>query len=298
MTFFIAAFSVETHSFGGDGMKIRDEFATPKLFVNFCSSILIEEPKDKFGKVMDINMETADGLQIPLIIGKVRKLSDGNAVDIVFSPNVISHSNHHRYFKQQIIELGLQWLEQETELKFEKKNVKENETCKYIGGLGENKDIPVLFYIDEEMIRPPDERIQKHDNKSQNKNNVQKEGFLSSTKSLLTQLEKEKDELLSSGTETRLPFQEVAKKPMIEEVGVASNDDIYKAAKNAVSVSMIPFVFSTSIHVETCSLKRIRQLRVQIKNIPYNKLRNHQLNWSIKSLWMYINALIVILDHH
>lgn len=250
----IAAFFIETNSFGGDGLKIRDESVDSqkkKLFVNFCSSALIEDPKDKSGKVIDLNMETADGLQIPLIIGKVRKIdAEVNAVDIVMSPKVIELCGRQRYFKQQLIELGLDWLQQESDLKFDKKNTKEDDKYKYRGGLGEEKDIPVLFHIDEDMLQPPNEK----DGIPSSTSNDKKRGeLLSSTKSLLAHLQKEKEGPEPTLTETQLPFQQSSeqpnkKKPIIQEVLAETSynqireDHSFKTGGKSVSVSYCAYL--------------------------------------------------------
>lgn len=222
----IAGFFVETESFGGDGVKIRDasdkSMQKKKLYVNFCGSQLIEEPKDKNGKAVDVGRETADGLQIPLIIGKVRKFEDvGNVVDIIMSPKVMDLCNRQRYFKQQIIDLGLEWLAQETELKFDSKNTKEDANCLYKGGLGDTKDIPVLFHVDEDMMQPPEDKPATN-SKPISKSKDKKEELLSSTKSLLAQLSKEAVEPEPVLMEAKLPFQQAeksSKKPVIQEIG-------------------------------------------------------------------------------
>jgi hypothetical protein len=169
------------------------------------------------------------------------------------SPKVMEVCSRQRYFKQQIIDLGLEWLEQESGLKFDKNNGKEDSRYQYRGGLGEDKDIPVLFHIDEEMLQS--QAVQdNNDGKPTSKVSNKKEELLSSTKSLLAQIQKQNDSPEPILSETKLPFQQTIdstkKKPIIQEVGVDSEPaETQKTAieKKSVSVSLRCFFQMTGV---------------------------------------------------
>lgn len=141
------------------------------LYINICSSDLIEIPKDKSGKPIDSSRSVADGLEIPLLIGPVRPISDQyNAIDVIFHPIVPKICREERYFRGQILELAQDWILQETKVKFKKNSYEDVSTdvCRYKGGLGDKNDIPVLFNIDDDLLQEQDELKQSsnHQNKS------------------------------------------------------------------------------------------------------------------------------------
>jgi hypothetical protein len=114
----IAEFVIETNTFSGDGTKVREMSSTKdisavegkSLFINICSSDLIEPPKDKDGKPINNSRTMADGLEIPLVIGPVRPLSEkANAVDVIFNPVVSKTCKEERYFRGQVLELVRTW---------------------------------------------------------------------------------------------------------------------------------------------------------------------------------------------
>jgi len=107
----------------------------------------------------------ADGLQIPLLVGEVRSCADhsgeksaAKAVDAVFHPWIIDRCNEDNTFKAQVIDLAVQWVEQETGFKFEKQWKTIRST--YKGGLGEAEDLPMPFPVERAMLQgdPIDER--------------------------------------------------------------------------------------------------------------------------------------------
>jgi hypothetical protein len=221
------------------------------LYINVCSSDLIEEPKDKFNKPISDDRQVADGLQIPLLIGPIRKIDENsNAVDVIVHPKVTKISKQEQYFKKQIIDLAFDWISQEREIQFDRKNYEEPKSPPYKGGLGDNGDIPVLFQITDEMLaddgNKPAEKKKPNTSTSSTaastqsipdpkKKNGKGENVLSSTKSLLSQLNQtQQDEELptlntaiptptpstSTSSQPNKPAQ--TKKPIIEEIGSKS----------------------------------------------------------------------------
>jgi hypothetical protein len=151
-----ACFCVKVPTFGGDGLKVRDmsESSLPELtlYVNMCSSKVIDEPTDQSGKkIEDVNLPVADGLQIPLVVGPLRRVDElGNAIDVVFHPIIATLCDAQRYFKVQIVDLALEWVKQEAKVQMDTKkweDVDLTNVMKYKGGLGDSKDIPVLFHV-------------------------------------------------------------------------------------------------------------------------------------------------------
>jgi len=141
-----------------------------KFFINMTSCEALEPPKDNFGRpVEEHDKRSADGLQIPLLVGELRACPDhsgeaASALDAVFHPWVMNRCAEDNTFKAQVIELALRWVEQETNLKFSKewKPIK----SKYKGGLlcgsddTENELRPFPFPVDRAMTQsdPIDER--------------------------------------------------------------------------------------------------------------------------------------------
>lgn len=144
---------MEAPTFGGDGLKVREvaqtKIPSKTLYVNICSSKVIEEPTDKAGKKLTTNnIQVADGLQIPLVVGPLRQLDEqSNAVDVIFNTAILQLSTSQRYFRAQITDLALQWVKEEVGVDLDLKAWKDTDGSNYRGGLGDNKDIPVLFHV-------------------------------------------------------------------------------------------------------------------------------------------------------
>jgi hypothetical protein len=253
-----AEFCVETTTTDGDGSIIRElasnSIKGKTLFINICSSAIIEEPKDRQGKPIENDRSVADGLEIPLLIGPIRPVDDkANAIDVIFNPIIPSLCRKEKYFRGQILDLAQDWILQETELKFKKNSYEDVTNAPYRGGLGEEKDIPVLFNIDENIHnsenpgKPSQSSDNLHDilnsasNSSAKPNSKSKkdESILSSTGSLLKELHKEDDESTLKEIKTSVPFkpkdsgdanqkpEEVKKsKPIIEEIGGSKSEEV------------------------------------------------------------------------
>lgn len=159
-----------TQSDGGTGMRVR----TPngdggsKMFVNISSHEALDQPKDQFGRpVQPGERRNAEGLTMPLLVGKPRRCADHSgetkamALDVVFHPWVIERCDLDNTFKAQVIELALNWIEQETHYKLLRgwKTIR----SKYKGGSGPDQDQPVIFPIEEAMLQgePPEKRPSK-----------------------------------------------------------------------------------------------------------------------------------------
>ena len=154
-----AGFCIKCRTTGNDGIKIRDFGANSgkDFYINFVSHEAIEPPKDKNGKpVLDDRGASADGLEIPLLIGPARDVDSGTmAVDVVIHPVVISRCETYNLFKTQIIDLALEWIKQETGVQYQKKY--ETMPWNYHGGRGADKSTPVLFPVDEVLQRQGDD---------------------------------------------------------------------------------------------------------------------------------------------
>lgn len=147
---------MESTSLSGDGLKIRDVGTSSgkKFYINICSSVVIEEPTDKAGKVIKGDRTVADGLNIPLIVGPVRPADATSAekdkelyVDVVLHPRVIELAGKEKYFKAQIVDLALEWVIQETKVDCDRKWSHVTDST-YKGGRGDKRYTPVLFFVD------------------------------------------------------------------------------------------------------------------------------------------------------
>ena len=94
----------------------------PSIYPPTHPSAAIEPPFEKqYGRLMDsvsiFQLRSADGLQIPLIVGPLRDIDPSTlAIDTVFNPAVIEcclSSPHALVFKQQIVELAFEWIPRE-----------------------------------------------------------------------------------------------------------------------------------------------------------------------------------------
>jgi len=111
-----------------------------QLFVNVCSHDGIQRPLDTQGNPVAEDRPSLDNIQIPLVVGDLRPTTDASgetvaAVDIVFNPWCIKMVESNNVFRAQIVELGLNWLQQEQHCKLERrwKVIK----SKYKGGTGD-----------------------------------------------------------------------------------------------------------------------------------------------------------------
>lgn len=148
-------FCIQCRTTGNDGIKIRDFGANSgkDLYLNFVSHEAIEPPKDKSGRpVLDDRGASADGLELPLLIGPVRDVDTTTlAVDVVFHPVILARCESYNLFRTQVIDLALEWTGQETGVQYNKKY--EVMPWNYHGGRGTEKSTPVLFPVDEVLAR-------------------------------------------------------------------------------------------------------------------------------------------------
>jgi hypothetical protein len=70
-----SSFSMQGITSGGDGIKIREGNKGKTLYVNFCGHKVVQIPELHGRRIED--MATADGLEIPLLLGELRHISIG-----------------------------------------------------------------------------------------------------------------------------------------------------------------------------------------------------------------------------
>lgn len=105
---------------------------------------------------------------------KSLKKSTGIVVDVIVNPNVTDLCKENSFFKAQIIDLTLNWIKDETEMEIDLSNKKINHNCDYYGGLGEKKEIPILFTITEEMLQEEEDRNNGVSSKEKKDKNLEK----------------------------------------------------------------------------------------------------------------------------
>lgn len=122
-----------------------------KIFLNLCSSKVLEMPKDGNGNVLSENSNTLDNLDIPMVIGPIRKLNDpvSNtdycAVDVIFHPWIIKKTEGSCRFKTNINSLARDSVQQEKQVKF--KDPLKLIKSVYKGGNGVGKDATAVPYV-------------------------------------------------------------------------------------------------------------------------------------------------------
>ncbi|GMH96213.1 hypothetical protein TrVE_jg6443 [Triparma verrucosa] len=170
-----SCFVVKTRFAAAKGMKIKNSNgvdATGKLFVNMCSHDGVQRPLNSEGQPVAEDRPHLDNMQIPLVVSDMRSCTDNSdekvaAVDVVYNPWVIKKANENNVFRAQVVELGLNWVQQEQNCKLESKwkVIK----SKYKGGGGENGWDVVPFPVDESMLDPKDREAIKKDEEEKRK---------------------------------------------------------------------------------------------------------------------------------
>ena len=88
----LPGFCVRTTTSGGDGILVREGGEGKPLYVNFCSHAAVQRPKTK-GRPLE-DLLTADGLEVPLLLGAPRELEvmgqESICLDAVLHPEVIA----------------------------------------------------------------------------------------------------------------------------------------------------------------------------------------------------------------
>lgn len=156
-----AGFCVRTMTTGGDGIKVREKGQGKKFFINLCSHVALEPPRDLSGKAAMDERMSAEGLQFPLLIGPTRDCQDGDgedaiAVDVIFHPAVIHHCKLQSTFKNQIVSLALTWVRRDTNVEFNEHNWQPLKAPEYMGGRGVDDSTPVLMSVEHAMKQSED----------------------------------------------------------------------------------------------------------------------------------------------
>lgn len=198
-------FCVRTLTSGGDGLKIRENGEGKKLFVNICSHEAIEAPRDKAGRPALDERMSADGLELPMVVGPIRSCTDGSgqeslAVDVIFHPAVIHHCHLQHMFKRQVVDLALAWVQKECAVQFNASDWTSIKSPQYTGGRGVDEDIPVLMSVDHVMQQSDPDVAKRTQNNNSPGNSNSTSSFLSNPQNVLkfSELAKtEQDEVIA-----------------------------------------------------------------------------------------------------
>jgi hypothetical protein len=227
-----AGFAFRVQTDGNDGVKVRVAgSAGRELLINVCHHKAVSPPLDKNGQeVLDDRM-SADGLQIPLIVGPVRELTlidQPLGVDVVVHPSVTHRCNLYRVFLAQVVDLVLDWVKQETDVQvYRPKSGSYWKMCTnvYMGGRGDNGEVPVLFPMEHAL----DQGVPKEERSSGNTRPTQvtqqkKPDAMSAPSALLNMMRQESDAMdmqESQGTDDILSLNTSsapAKKSLIQDL--------------------------------------------------------------------------------
>lgn len=192
-----AGFVIFAETIGGDGMKVRVMAETKKLYVNLCSSKVLEPPRDDHQRVIATSfIPLTSSLEVPLLVGPVRNLDEenSNVIDVIVHPSIIEACRNSSQFKLQMIELSCRWVKEDSPLQIKAGSWKEYSNaddstvaCAYYAGLGDDKSIPVLFHITKEMI-------DRYQNKGKPSSTKSSSKPLESTEVLLNEMRKGQEE--------------------------------------------------------------------------------------------------------
>ena len=147
-------FCIRVVTTGNDGLKVRDfnKHIGKDFYINFCSHEALEPPRDRHGQPAYDDRISADGMEIPLMIGPHRDIDENEiAIDVLMHPVLIRRCEGHTVFRSQVIDLALEWVAKECPVQFNPKY--QTAACCYKGGRGEDKSTPVLFPVDEVLAR-------------------------------------------------------------------------------------------------------------------------------------------------
>ncbi|TMW57286.1 hypothetical protein Poli38472_003211 [Pythium oligandrum] len=135
-----------------------------KLFVNLCAHEIVDMPKNP-NSDRDVPRDTravphTSNLQIPLVIGSLRKIHDVSgaachAVDVVFHPWVLERCEWDANFKREVLKLAIEWIQQDAKIKLTTPTGKFIKS-RYKGGLNVGDEIiTAKFLIDPETQAKP-----------------------------------------------------------------------------------------------------------------------------------------------
>lgn len=141
-----------------------------KVFVNICSSAIVERPCGAtFQAVSDDHLDNKglSNLRLPLLVGPARHLQDSSghpavAVDVIYHPCVVqrallgSHQHPPEHFKDYAVDLALKNVAEEWNLKVERTNYQILGKAKYKGPPGETPGRTHSFPITKRPSEKPE----------------------------------------------------------------------------------------------------------------------------------------------
>ena len=216
---------------GGFVVKTKRRYTGDKVFLNMCSHPGVQIPTTANGSTVKEDTPGQFARQIPLLISAPREGLDGSkgvvtAFDCVFNPWVITTLSRDNMFKVQVVELAMQWVENDHGVKLNRqwKSIK----SKYKLGGGSIGNKPVPFPIEDANAQnAPDSEGQVATTKSKKAPRVEKEATsaISSPGELLKHVRQGQDAGASDGginTSPLTPSTDPPKKPLIQEIGMES----------------------------------------------------------------------------
>ena len=135
-------------------VKAIGRYLKDKYFLNICDHKGVQRPMGASGKAVMDDTQPHLARQIPLLVGIPRASKDvaGNpctVVDVVFHPWVTSNVAHNNMFKAQVVELAMQWVANDHNIKFDTRW--KCPKSKYKGGIGPRGYTPVPFPLEVAM---------------------------------------------------------------------------------------------------------------------------------------------------
>ena len=218
---------------GGFVVKARKLYTGDKVFLNICSHPGVQMPLTAGGSPVDENTPGQFARQIPLLIGQPRDGLDKSnqpiiAIDCVFNPWVITAVSRDNMFKVNTVELAMQWVHQDHQIKLHKnwKIIKSKYKC----GGGKIGNVPIPFPIEDAKSQSsPNDESNQEEKKKIDKTESPKT-TMSSPSELLKQARKSNvsNEAPNDGTNNNLkmPFvvpgnnvdRSTRKKPLIQDL--------------------------------------------------------------------------------
>lgn len=149
-----AASSTKRGSFtprAGFVVKAVGRYLKDKHFLNICVHEGVQRPMGTSGKAVEDDTQPHLARQIPLLVGLPRKSTDvkGNTctvIDVVFHPWVTAKVAHNNMFKSQVVELAMQWVANDHNIKFDTRW--KCPKSKYKGGTGPRGNTPIPFSLE------------------------------------------------------------------------------------------------------------------------------------------------------
>ena len=226
--------------------KISDINETIPFFINFVSHNGIDVAKTSHGKAAskDDFLRT-DDVEVPFIIGKPREFiysesCKGEVIDVVLHTSVINFAISNGYtLKSNIINLVISTLQAEINVALGP--TWENLPEKYLGGHGNERIVPVMFFIEDK-----NNTNNSSSNNNNNNNTSQTQNQDISISTILREKKNQNDTEVISQLQTKIAANNKPSSSSIIIEDILANHPVKQGSKNQSSTTILANNMKTS----------------------------------------------------